>query len=168
MRFSKFMLALFVVWITSGCSSDNKDNEGKFSGMWRLVKVESLNNDVDSWTYDSAFAGWNGLILYDGHGHMGVQITPKGYQDFNPEKNIDTLKNERLAELVKFYQSNWVYFAECRITGKTIEHKRLSATNPRDWGTVLTRDFEFREDTLLLTAHESIGGKKSRLFWVEF
>lgn len=168
MKSFNVLFGLFFLWALLSCTNDKRDNFSQFNGIWRLVKVESINNDADLWTYDSAFTGWNGLILYDGHGHMGVQITPKGYQDFNPEKNIDTLNNARLAELVKFYQSNWVYFAEYQISGNTVEHKRLSATNPKDWGTVLTRDFEFRGDTLLLTAHETPGGKKSRLFWVKY
>jgi len=138
-----------------------------FHGMWRLEKIESFDMHSGTWLYDSAFSGWNGHIIYDGQGHMGVQITPKGYQDFNANKNIDSLSNEDLKELVKFYQSNWVYFANYGITGRTVEHKRLSATNPREWGTVLKRDFEFRQDTLILTAHEIMGGKKSRLWWVK-
>lgn len=134
--------------------------------MWKLEKIESLCSETGNWMYDSSFIGWNGYILYDGHGHMGVQITPKGYKDFDTSKNPDNLANEDLIKLVRFYQSNWVYFADYEITGRTIEHKRLSASDPKDWGSVLTRDFEFREDTLLLTAHETIAGKKSRLFWV--
>ena len=34
-------------------------------------------------------------------------------------------------------------------------------------GTTLKRDFEFKNDTLILNPHESMGGKKSRLWWVK-
>jgi hypothetical protein len=72
-----------------------------------------------------------------------------------------------LKELAKFYKSNFVYVANYKISNGTIEHNRLSATNPKDWGTVLARDFEFRHDTLILTPHEILWEKKSRLWWVK-
>jgi len=156
-----------MLWVISGCRDNEQILADNFNGMWKLYKIESIDQASGYWMYDSAYAGWNGYILYDGHGHMGVQITPKGYRDFDANKNMDCLNNEDLKELVKFYQSNWVYFADYKITGSTVEHRRLSATNPKDWGSVLTRDFEFRKDTLILTAHETIGGKKSRLWWIK-
>ena len=167
MKFSKVMFGLLLLWVSSGCRNNENAAERGFNGMWRLAKIESVDKASGNWTYDSAFAGWNGLIVYDGRGHMGVQITPKGYRDFDADKNIDSLNVEGLKALVKFYKSNWVYFADYKITGSTIEHKRLSATDPKDWGSVLTRDFEFRSDTLILTPRENIGGKKSRLWWIK-
>ena len=167
MNHSKVIFGLLMICTISCCRNKEQIINNKFNGMWRLDKIESINKESGNWTYDSTFLGWNGFILYDGHGHMGVQITPKGYKDFNANKNIDSVNNEGLKELVKFYQSNFVYFANYKITNRTIEHKRLSATNPKDWGSVLTRDFEFKNDTLILTAHENIWGKKARLWWVK-
>ena len=158
---------MFMLLSISGCRNEEHGDSYKFHGMWRLVKIESIDKKTGNWVYDSAFTGWNGLILYDGQGHMGTQITPKGYKDFDANKNIDSINNVGLKELVKFYQSNFVYFANYKITNGTIEHERLSATNPKDWGSVLTRDFEFRNDTLLLSPHETIWGKKARLWWVK-
>jgi Lipocalin-like domain len=167
MKFPELMFGLFMLCTITACRNNEQIIDGKFNGMWRLEKIESIDKESGNWTYDSTFTGWNGFILYDGQGHMGVQITPKGYKDFDTNKNIDSLSNEVLKELVKFYQSNWVYFANYKVTNRTIDHKRLSATNPKDWGSVLTRDFEFRKDTLILTAHEIVGGKKSRLLWTK-
>jgi len=168
MKFSKLLFALFMLLPFVACGHKEQTNDSKFSGMWRLDKIESLDNVSGKWLYDSTFNGWTGYIIYEGQGHMGVQITSKGYKDFDANKNLDSLNNESLKELVKFYQSNWVYFAEYKITNNTIEHKRLSATEPKNWGTILTRDFEFRNDTLILTAHEIVGGKKSRLWWIKY
>jgi hypothetical protein len=167
MNISKLLFALFILLFFSACRNKEQTNESKFSGMWRLDKIESFDNASGKWLYDSTFTGWTGYIIYDGQGHMGVQITPKGYKDFDVNKDTDSLNNDGLKELVKFYKSNWVYFADYKITNNIIEHKRLSATEPYNWGTVLTRDFEFRNDTLILTAHEIVGGKKSRLWWVK-
>ncbi|HEY5125386.1 MAG TPA: lipocalin-like domain-containing protein [Ignavibacteria bacterium] len=167
MKFSKLLFALFMLLPFSACRNKVQTNESKLSGMWRLDKIESLDNVSGKWIYDSTFTGWTGYIIYDGQGHMGVQITPKGYKEFDADKNTDSLDNKGLKELIKFYKSSWVYFADYKITNNTIEHKRLSATEPKNWGTILTRDFEFRNDTLILTAHEIVGGKKSRLWWIK-
>ncbi len=167
MRFLTILSGLFILSTFFGCKSHAPEADLQFNGMWRLEKIESLDKKSGEWTYDSTFTRWNGLIIYDGQGHMGVQITPKGYRDFKPSHDLDSLNPESLKELVKFYQSNWVYFADYKITNHTIEHKRLSATNPNDWGSSLFRDFEFRHDTLILTAHETVAGKKSRLWWVK-
>ena len=167
MKVSKSLFAIFIFATVFGCKSKVHMVDNKLNGMWKLNKIETLDNESGNWFYDSVFTGWTGYIIYDCNGHMGVQITPNGYKDFKANKNPDSLNNDGLKELVKFYKSNWVYFANYFIVENTLEHRRLSATEPKDWGTILTRDYEFREDTLILTAHETIGGKKSRLWWVK-
>ena len=64
-------------------------------------------------------------------------------------------------------KSNFVYFSDYTLADSTVEHKRLSATEPQNWGKSLTRNFEFKQDTLILTAHEIIAGQKVRLRWVK-
>ncbi|MEI7501356.1 MAG: lipocalin-like domain-containing protein [Bacteroidota bacterium] len=167
MKLTKLLFGLFMLLTASGCRNEESGLDTKFHGMWRLDKIESLDKESGKWAYDSAFTGWNGFILYDGQGHMGAHITPKGYKDFDAGKNIDSLNVEGLKDLAKLYKSNFVYFANYKIVDGTIEHERLSATNPSDWGSVITRDFEFRNDTIILTPHEIIWGKKARLWWVK-
>ena len=140
--------ALFILFSFVACSKNMLPPDSNFVGTWKLDKIETLDHESGKWNYDSAFADWTGYITYDGQGHMGVQITPKGYKDFDANTNLDSLTNTELKAVIKFYQSNWVYFASYKITGNTIEHLRLSATDPKDWGTTLTRDFEFNGDTL--------------------
>jgi hypothetical protein len=135
--------------------------------MWRLDKFESLDSLSNRWTDDSTRVGWSGYILYDGQGHMGVHLIPNGYKDFDSKKNIDSLSDDDLKELTKFYKSNFVYFANYNINGTVIDHQRLTATEPGNWGTTLTRDFDFKGDTLILTAHEKIAGQKLRLRWIK-
>jgi hypothetical protein len=99
---------------------------------------------------------------------MSVHLYPRGYKDFDTNKNIDSIDRESLKELTKFYQSNFVYFAEYKfINDSTIEHTRISTTEPENWGTKLIRSFEFTNDTLILTAHENLENKKMRLRWVK-
>jgi hypothetical protein len=166
MKLTKLLFGMLMLWTISGCRNEEHSIDHKFQGMWRLAKIESIDKESGKWIYDPSFTGWNGFILYDGQGHMGAQITPKGYKDFDANKNMDSLNMEGLKELAKFYQSNFVYFANYKFTDGTIVHERLSTTNPRDWGSVITRNFEFRNDTLILTPHEIVWGKKARLWWV--
>jgi hypothetical protein len=159
-------LTLVILCSLGGCETSGPKENERFSGMWRLDKFEAMDSRTNTWADDSTKIGWSGYILYDGQGHMGVHLTPKAYQDFDTRKNIDSLTHDELKELATFYKSNFVYFAEYLLTDSTIEHKRLSATEPQNWGKSLTRTFEFRQDTLLLTAWEAIEGQRVRLRWI--
>ena len=149
------------------CGTKKIDTNDKFQGMWRLDKFEALDTLTNKWIDDTTRIGWNGYILYDGQGHMGVHLTPKGYKDFDTNKNIDSLNHDDLIALTKFYKSNFVYFSDYVLLDNSIEHKRLSATEPKNWGMSLERDFEFRQDTLMLTAKEAIEGQSLRLRWIK-
>jgi len=167
---SKLILgfALSTLLMIFSCTS-NQTIDDKFNGMYRLDKFESFDSVSEKWVTDK----WRGteaegFIQYDGKGHMSVHLYPKGYKDFNTNKNVDSLDHESLKELIRFYQSNFVYFANYKILNdSTIEHHRISATEPKNFGTVLTRNFKFRKDTLILTAVERIGNKRMRLRWVK-
>ncbi len=43
----------------------------------------------------------------------------------------------------------------------------VSPNHPEDWGTTVKRNFEFKGDTLILTANELVGGRKTRLRWIK-
>ena len=163
----KLILVLITLSTLYSCTTKPPQADNDLQGMWILDKFESFDSLANKWTDDSTRVGWNGYILYDGQGHMGVHLTPKGYKDFDSNKNIDSLNHDDLKELTKFYQSNFVYFANYNVADTTIEHNRLSATEPRHFGTSLTRDLDFKGDTLILTARESIAGLKIRLRWIK-
>jgi len=143
--------------------------DDKFNGTYKLDKFESYDSVTGKWNADK----WRGkdaeeFIQYDGKGHMSVHLYPRDYKDFDTNKNIDSIDQESLKELAKFYQSNFVYFADYKIINdSTIEHTRVSATEPKNWGTKLIRSFEFINDTLILTAHEKLETKKMRLRWIK-
>jgi len=162
-------VALVILLSAFGCTSSTQTIDEKLHGTYRLDKFESLDLVSGKWNTDK-FRGkyYDGFIQYDGKGHMSVHLYPKDYKDFDTNKNIDSLDHESLTELTRFYQSNFVYFADYKIINdSTIEHHRNSATEPRSFGTTLTRIFEFRKDTLILTAAEKIDNKKMRLRWIK-
>lgn len=135
--------------------------------MWKLIQFEAYDSVNKRWNPDAKRTGWSGYILYDGAGHMGIHLMPKGYRDFDTNKNPDSLSNTQLKNLLNFYKSNYVYFADYYLSDSLINHKRLSATEPSIWGTVSTRAFQFKGDTLILTPVELIGGQQLRVKWIK-
>lgn len=139
-----------------------------FHGMWKLDTIESYDSISGKWSHYETDQYHNGYILYDGKGHMAVHLTSKDYQDFDVSEDVDSLDVEGLKERLKFYQNNFVYFADYQTKEGVIDHSRLSATDPKNWGTVLIRDYEFKNDTLILSARESIDASRLRLRWVKY
>ena len=161
-------IGLVSLIVLSGCTSKQTIDD-KFNGLYKLDKFESYDSISGKWKADK-FHGkdYEGYIQYDGKGHMSVHLYPKEYKTFDTNKNIDTINQESLRELTKFYQSNFVYFANYKIVNdSTIEHHRVSATEPKNFGTTLTRNFEFKGDTLILSANEKLDEKRMRLRWVK-
>jgi hypothetical protein len=164
----KLELGLLILLTIFACRS-NQTIDGKFNGMYKLDRFESFDSVTGKWVADKWRGQYaDGFILYDGRGHMSVHLYPKDYKEFDTNKNIDSLDYQSLVELAKFYKSNFVYFANYKILNdSTIEHHRVSATEPKNFETSLIRNFEFRKDTLILTATERIENKKMRLRWVK-
>lgn len=160
-------LGLLITSTILSCSSKQTIDE-KFAGTYQFDKFESFEAVSGKWTSDKWRGQYfDGFIQYDGKGHMSVHLYPKSYKNFDTNKNIDSLNDKSLKELIGFYQSNFVYFADYKILNdSTIQHIRRSATEPKDFGTTLTRGFEFRRDTLILTTLEKLENKKMRLRWI--
>lgn len=161
-------IAIATLLLTSACTAKQTIDD-KLNGLYKLDKFESYDPVSGKWEADK-FSGidYDGFIQYDGKGHMSVHLYPKDYKNFDTNKNLDSIDQNSLKELTKFYRSNFVYFANYKILNdSTIEHHRISATEPKSFGTTLTRNFEFRGDTLVLTANEELENKKMRLRWVK-
>ena len=163
MKEIKLLLGLLFLATIYSCSTKTQQAGNKFDGMWRLDRFELFDSLANRWTDDTTRIGWSGYILYDGQGHMGVHITPKGYKDFDTSKNIDSLNQDELIAVAKFYKSNAVYFANYTLSENSVVHNRLSGTEPNNWGISLTRDFIFKQDTLILTPQEINAGQKQKL-----
>lgn len=159
---------IFILTINSCKVPQAFTSAKKFRGMWKLDKFETLDAVTSKWNIDSTRIGYTGYILYDGLGHIAVQQNPPGYKDADVSRNIDSMDNRELKKIARLYRSNYVYFGGYTIENKTIVHKRLSATNPEDWNTILKRDFKFSGDTLLLTTQEKVNGSILRIRWIKF
>lgn len=166
--FFTIMAVVFFLLTAFSCTSNDPKNDSRFHGMWKLDIIESYDYISGTWSHWDTDQYHDGYILYDGMGHMAVHLTPKGYKDFDLSEHVDSLDMEGLKERLKFYETNFLYLAEYETTDNVIDHNRLSATDPKNWGTVLTQDFEFKNDTLILSARESIDANRLRLRWVKY
>jgi hypothetical protein len=168
MKANKFIIFIILTFMAISCINKNGTNmEEKFRGMWKLDKFESYDSVAGKWCDDVTRIGYSGYILYDGQGHMAVHLMPKVYDNFNSDKNTDSIDCEDLKQLTKIYKANYVYFADYKIENGTVFHSKLSATNPKDKGSVAKRDFEFKGDTLILKPKEKINGLKLKLRWIK-
>ena len=161
----------------SNCTSNtSKNRKSQLAGMYKLHIAENLDSNgewqEDPWTKDGT-----GYILYDGLGHMAVQITPSGYKDYEwmnekestisarVQEKIDSMSVDELKKAVKEFSSSYVYIANYNVedTADIVQHHRISSSVPAVWGTTVRRAFTFSGDTLILGVLES----NRRLKWIK-
>jgi hypothetical protein len=157
----QFILLLFFV----SCNQQPTAVE-KLRGMWKLERFE-MQDSMGHWVAEPSREGWTGYVLYDGLGHVGVHLSPKGYKDYDISKKTDSLNCNELMVRAKYFQSNYVYFANATVTDSAVVHHRLSATSPKDWGVEVTRDIELHNDTLIMITREAVGGIRLRVKWIK-
>ena len=166
---------LFIISVLPGCSDKSTINRNEqLAGMYKLLKIE-VPDSSGGWRQEDWAKGGESYILYDGKGHMMVQIIPKGYEKFTwlkEEDAIDPLKikaktNEMSADelraAVNEFSSCYTYVANYTIDNQSvITHHRLSSSIPAVWGTNVKRGFVFNGDTLIL---QNLATKR-KLLWL--
>jgi hypothetical protein len=169
--------SLSALMLMTACSDNKTRNAAdSIAGLYKLQIIEKLDSATNTWQEEDFGKGGDSYILYDGLGHMAVQITAKGYKDFawltekqatdqkSLTEHIDSMSCEQLTSAVREFTSSFVYFGDYSINDTTniITHKRLSSSIPAAWGTIVKRQFSFTGDTLTLSFPD---GKK-RLKWI--
>jgi len=169
MKIEKLIFEFAIMVLISFNANSQSNSLEQFKGMWRLDKYEAFDSITGKWQDAPKRLGYSGFILYDGAGHMGVQLFPPGFNKLNNSTSIDSLNINDLKEMATLQDKCFVYFGNCTITAghHVIEHHIQSSNHPSDIGTTVKRNFEFKDDTLILTANEMIGGFKTRLRWVK-
>ena len=67
--------------------------------MYKLLIIESQDS-TGVWHEDSWAKGGESYIIYDGLGHMAVQITPKGYKDFKWLGELESINQNYVKQKV--------------------------------------------------------------------
>ena len=166
----KFFIIILTTIILYSCSKPQRTTpHDPFRGLWKLYIIEAKDS-TGTWQEFHWNKGGDSYIMYDGLGHMAVQITPEDYKNKPvkaPRTPIDSLTFEELRSDLKVYSANYVYTANCVVLEdqQIIEHHRLAHTYPFDWGVVVQRRFEFKGDTLILMPVEP--QNPLRLKWIK-
>ncbi len=85
------LLTITGLFFLFSCSNQtNQNTNSQLAGMYKLLYIEvpdaSGMYHEEDWAKDG-----ESYILYDGKGHMMVQIIPKGYHDFTWMKEEDAI-----------------------------------------------------------------------------
>lgn len=164
MRNLSTLLSFLVLLFLFACQQNKKElEEDPFHGLWSLVSMEQLNTETNQW--EEWRNGMQGYILYDGENNMSLHLTTKGYEKtaIRFPNFTDTIAEEALKHLTNSY----VYVAKYKVDKEqgTVEHARISHSNPGDWGKVVRRKYTFKGDTLVLKPVES-ANSNLKLTWV--
>jgi hypothetical protein len=167
---------LFILLLSACTERKPNDINSQLAGMYKLFIIENQDSS-GAWHEQEWAKGGDGYIVYDGRGHMAVQITPKSYQDFkwlseegsinndSVNRHIDSLSVDELKTAVKEFSSSYVYFGtyEIQDTADVVVHHRISSSIPVIWSTTVRRAFTFSGDTLILKPLNA----NRRLKWIK-
>lgn len=170
----RYLLLFSAIYLIS-CSSPTKNKNGLLAGMYKLYKIESQDS-AGTWKESGWFNGGESYIVYDGLGHMAVQITPKGYNNFKwleeeqainekiVKEKTDSMSLPELKAAVAAFASNYVYVGNYTVddTANIVTHNRITGTIPAVWGTEVKRKFSFSGDTIILKPLTA----NRRLIWI--
>lgn len=170
------LVLIFSLFLTACSDHSQSDKNKKLAGMYKLYLIESPDS-AGVWQEAAWGKGGESYIIYDGLGHMAVNITPKAYKAFNwplsEEQTInakvlrektDSMSITDLKAAVTQFASNYVYMAKYSFndTLNIVTHNRITGTVPSIWGTEVKRKITFKGDTIIL---EPLATKR-RLIWV--
>jgi len=159
----KIVLTLLAFVFLLSCAENKSHNVNPFEGLWKLHVMEQKDS-LGGW--QEWRDGMNGYILYDATDNMSVHLTVEGYEEnglefpnFDPEISLEALKH---------LTGSYVYFAKYEVDpeAETVQHARISHSNPGDWNVVVKRRYTFSGDTLILQPVESQNADL-RLKWIK-
>jgi lipocalin-like protein len=147
-NYHKIHILLTAILLFS-CSQEKKPKEtNKLTGLWSLYIMEQKDSVTGEWK--EWRNGMQGYILYDNTNNMVIHLTTKGYQNTNIRfpNFVDTISIEAL----KYLTNSYVYFGKYTVfkEDSTVEHARISHSNPGEWNEVVRRRYTFSGDTLIL------------------
>lgn len=130
---------------------ESKDEiAARFVGTWRLVSIEEPRPNGEITTSTGRYPV--GLLIYDGTGHMAVQIVFRERPNFSSGGRQGTLEEIKAA-----FEGYAAYFGRYEVDGKdaTVTHHVEGSPVPNNIGTVVKRAFEFSGNRLILTPPRS-------------
>ena len=165
MNYLRIIITLAVFSVTVSCSKAVEQKEkNPFTGLWSLAAMDQLNPETNQW--QQWRDGMQGYILYDDLNNMSVHLTTSGYQD--TEIRFPNFTDTISTAALKHLTGSYVYVAKYKVDKEagTVEHARISHSNPGDWNVAVKRKYTFIGDTLILQPVEK-ANSGLRLKWVK-
>jgi hypothetical protein len=170
------LIFLLSALLLSSCSEQKRNDTHRLAGMYKLYISENADSN-GVWHEDPWTKGGTGYIVYDGMGHMAVQIARAGYNDFNwlPEEQslrdqyidqkIDSMSVDELKNAVRAFSSLYAYAGNYTIedTADVVKHERIATSIHSPVGSIVRRGFTFSGDTVILRV---LNGNR-RLKWIK-
>jgi hypothetical protein len=141
------------------------ENENKLTGLWSLVVMDNYNEKTNQWEVWNG--GMQGYILYDNKNNMSLHLLTKDYEKF--DLRFPDFDDSISLEALKHLTNSYVYFAKYSVDAvdSIVTHKRISHSNPGEWGKSVQRRISFIGDTLVLEPLEKETAGL-RLKWVKY
>ena len=152
---------LFLVLISCKNQKNLSASTQPLTGLWLLDKYETYDAFKGEWMVETARIGCVGYVLFDGLGHLALQIMPAN-NDFIMNKDSTGVKGG-----LDYYENSLIYFADYTLDGKELEQKIVSSTNTEVIGTILKRNFEVKEKVLLITPNQIPNRPLIRMRWIK-
>ena len=164
-KLNYILACMAIVAISFACNHETgHKRSNNFTGLWKLHSIESKDSITGKWgKYKNENQGY---LLYDNKDNMSVHITSKGYEKsgYSLPFGVDSVSLEALKHRTK----SATYFAKYKVSeeNQTINHARISHSDPSEWNVTVTRKYTFKGDTLIL---EPLETKYSglRLIWIK-
>src|SRR5438105_3400290 len=97
----KLISLLLTLMLLSACKNKKQTGIGsQLAGMYKLYIIETQDS-TGVWKQQQWAKDGEGYIVYDGKGHMAVQITPKGYKDFPWISEEGTINDDTLKQKIE-------------------------------------------------------------------
>jgi hypothetical protein len=119
-EFMRTIVISIVLILFICCGRNNSISQEKFIGTWALDCFEYHDENTDVWIADSTRSGYKGFIIYDGQGHMSVQITPGEYDSLDGQIDFESVSCDSLKNIAQLYSRNYSYFASYFISDNVI------------------------------------------------
>ena len=84
--YSTICCVLLLLSVTCKGQKNTTNSPQQLTGLWILDKYESYDTLSNKWTAEHGRMGYTGYVLFDGLGHMAIQITPADYNEFTLNK----------------------------------------------------------------------------------
>ena len=145
MTIERWILILLMFSATYKVNSQSNISQ-RIKGLWQLDKYEAFDSTTGKWKDAPNRLGYFGYILYDGSGHVAVQLFPPGFRRMNDNISMDSLNIDQLRQMANMQSKCFIYFADYKIWDRQnlVEHHIRSSNHPNEIGTTVTRNFEFK------------------------